>query len=243
MENYRTTDKPIKKPPNASAETLFQWKLCKWSSWRYGPDLQILDFPRTDVLWQSCIEQAFQRHFFPTAFGHLVPLGHILRMVTVFQAFSLFCLLWWSVVSDYNWWKAQTMASIFMVLAIKYFAITVCAFPETECPCTLHGLQSSGNVSVTCAGRPNTSLDLLYCDTCFRGLGPNRQYLWDVPALYIWICTALSTPITVINPQISFQLQSSGEINVGEALFSRDHYLIFIQMYPSVSNFISWSWF
>jgi hypothetical protein len=45
---------------------------------------------------------------------------------------------------------------------------------------------------------------------------------------FAWLPGVQSTQITVINAQTSFYLQSSGEINVGKALFSLDHYLIFI---------------
>lgn len=55
---------------------------------------------------------------------------------------------------------------------------------------------------------------------------------------FVWFPGPLSTQITVINAQSSFYLQSSGEINAGEAFSSGDHYLIFIQMYLSVSSFI-----
>ena len=55
---------------------------------------------------------------------------------------------------------------------------------------------------------------------------------------FVWLPAASSTQITVINAQSSLYLRCSGEINAGEALFSRDHDLIFIQMYLSVSNFI-----
>lgn len=41
---------------------------------------------------------------FPTAFAHLLSLGHILVILPIFQTFSLLLhLLWWPVISDL-WW-------------------------------------------------------------------------------------------------------------------------------------------
>ena len=44
-------------------------------------------FLQIEGLWQPCIEQVSQHHFFPVVFAHFMSLCHILAIVTIFQMF------------------------------------------------------------------------------------------------------------------------------------------------------------
>ena len=46
---------------------------------------QIIFFLNKQGLWQPCIKQVYQCHFFSTAFVHFVSLGHSLLTLSVFQ--------------------------------------------------------------------------------------------------------------------------------------------------------------
>ena len=51
--------------------------------------------------WGNSVSNKSIGPIFPTVFAHLVSLGHILRILAIFQAFSLsVCLFWWSVTTN-----------------------------------------------------------------------------------------------------------------------------------------------
>lgn len=56
----------------------------------YGAS-QIIFFLNKQGLWQPCIKQVYQCHFFSTAFVHFVSLGHSLLTLSVFQTCDRWC--------------------------------------------------------------------------------------------------------------------------------------------------------
>ena len=87
---------------------VFIFKVCK----AYFILLHFVVLPFTDTAffskWNVCGNSAFSKYIgtiFSTAFNHFVSLYHMSAILPIFQTFSLLLyLLWWSVISDIQYW-------------------------------------------------------------------------------------------------------------------------------------------
>ena len=104
---------------------------------------------------------------FPTAFAHFMSLCHILRILAIFQTFSLFCCNLWSldVTIAGRLHLPEDLDDGYHFLGMKYFN---------------RKQQYDIGVTFICTEKPNVWLTLLL-NMLYCGLEPNPQYLQGMP--------------------------------------------------------------